>query len=443
MTREQAILDFIEELSPFQMHGFILTLKGETLAQASYAPFRTDEPHRVFSVSKSVVSLAIGMLADAGTIALDDPICAHFPEWVGEETPALLMDVTIRDMLRMATCYDRSMYSALGDKDWTRPFFQGQPNHVPGTVFSYDTSASQVMCALVERKTGRDILSFMQEKLFDPLGMNGPKRWLKDGRGVSQGGTGLIMTLKDMSLLAQFLMSDGKGLVSAAYLRAATSRQIATDERPCREERYGYGYQFWMMREGFSMYGLGGQMAMCLKDKQLTLVTNADLIGDATGVQPIYDAFFRHLSRIDTLQSDPGDAARLQARLQTLRVEPLRGTTQPPVGIALARGTLPFRELAIAADHVEFTINGQKWRLPYENGAWATATFPDSAEKCLVSGGWEGQRFTLRAELCGDFSAGMTLFVVCRERFATVRVVSSLWEFQAGWSGEDWGTIQA
>ena len=38
MTREQAILAFIDELSPYQLHGFLLTLHGETLAEGSYAP---------------------------------------------------------------------------------------------------------------------------------------------------------------------------------------------------------------------------------------------------------------------------------------------------------------------------------------------------------------------------------------------------------------------
>ena len=58
------------------------------------------------------------------------------------------------------------------------------------------------MCALVEKLTGGDILAFLEARLFRPLGMDGRKAWLKDGAGVSQGGTGLLMTLRDFSLLA-------------------------------------------------------------------------------------------------------------------------------------------------------------------------------------------------------------------------------------------------
>lgn len=443
MTREQAIINFIDELSPCQMHGFILTLGNEVLAEGSYAPFRADEPHRMFSVSKSVVSLAIGMLSDAGVISLDDHICDHFPEWVDENTPELLRRVTIRDMLRMATCYDRSMYGALSHSDWTRPFFTGTPTHVPGTVFSYDTCASQVMCALVERKTGRAILDFMQERLFDRIGMTGPKKWLKDGQGVSQGGTGLLMTLRDYSKLANFCMTDGLGIVSRDYLHAATSWQIATGERAAYEERYGYGYQFWQMREGFYMYGLGGQMALCLPDKQLALVTTADLITDATGVQPIFDAFFRHLASIDELPSDPADAERLRIRLGQLRVQPVNGSNERTLCAGMKLGALPFSALAIGTDSVTLTIGGVDYTMPCHGGEWRGGVFPASEERCIVSGGWvTPDRFELVAELCGDFAVCMKLFVQASGNEITARVVSSLWEFQAGWAGQDWGTVE-
>jgi len=174
MTRQRAILNFLDELSGVNLHGFHLSLQGDTIAEGYWAPFHADEPHRMYSVSKSVVSLAIGILAGEGKIGLDDHIVDHFPEWVDGNTHPMLREVTIRNMLMMSTCYDRAQYSCLDDEDWTRPFFYGQPTHPAGTLFFYDTSASQVMCALVEKITGREILAFMEERLFQPLGMRGP-----------------------------------------------------------------------------------------------------------------------------------------------------------------------------------------------------------------------------------------------------------------------------
>ena len=444
MTRERAILSFLKEMEGRNLHGFLLTLRGETLAEGYYAPFGAEQMHRMYSVSKSVVSLAIGMLADEGRLSLSDPIVRYFPEWVNADTPQLLREVTLRHMLTMSTCYDRSQYSPLGEEDWTKPFFTGKPTHPAGTLFHYDTSASQVMCALVERLTGEEILSFMQRRLFDRIGMDGPKKWLKDGSGTSQGGTGLLMTLRDYAKLADFVMSDGRGLVSEVYLRAATGRQIATDERTAPEERYGYGYQFWRMREGFYMYGLGGQMALCLPQEQLALCTTADMMLSSTGVQPIFDAFFRHLAGISRLPSDAGDAAALAAYIAGLRLPPLPGTRalRERTRIALRDTQLAMTALTVDDDGLTFRVDGRDWTLPCAPGVWQRGVFPGTAQRCISSGGWvDENRYVMRCELCDDFVCPMELYLTLNGGRAALRVNSGLRECVSGWSGLAWGEL--
>lgn len=443
ISRQRAILNFLDELSTINMHGFRLSLRGQVLAEGYWAPFTPDEPHRLYSVSKSVTSLAIGMLADDGLLRLDDPIVSCFPEWVDDATPAMLREVTIRHMLTMSTCYDRAMYNGTMD-DWTRPFFYGTPTHPAGTLFHYDTSASQVMCALVEKLTHRDILSFMEERLFRPLGMNGLKRWLKDNAGTSQGGTGLLMTLKDFSLLADFCISDGQGLISESYLRAATSRQILTCERTAPEEKHGYGYQFWRMRRGFSMYGMAGQLAMCLPEEVLTLCTLANTMPASTGVQPLYDAFFRHLEGISRLMDDAADQAELTARLASLTCPTIPDAQPLPktVRIRFAQSELAFHAMDIRPDAVVFHQPEGDFTLPYGVGQWTNGIFPNTPEKCITCGGWLSEnRFMLHCEVKDSFINGMELHVSLRDGSAAVRVVGSLWELVAGWNGLAWGQI--
>jgi CubicO group peptidase (beta-lactamase class C family) len=52
----------------------------------------------------------------------------------------------------------------------TAPFFQKAPTHEPGTVFSYDTSASQALGALCQKLSGEGLLPFLQRRVFDPIG---------------------------------------------------------------------------------------------------------------------------------------------------------------------------------------------------------------------------------------------------------------------------------
>ena len=108
-ARVQAFADRLAR-EDVNMHGFILSVNGVEKAKAYYAPFREGEPHRMYSVSKTMTALAVGLLTDAGKLRLDDPVCGYFSDWVGPETDGRLLRLTIRDMLRMATCYRKTTY---------------------------------------------------------------------------------------------------------------------------------------------------------------------------------------------------------------------------------------------------------------------------------------------------------------------------------------------
>lgn len=445
MTRQRAIINFLNELSSVNLHGFLISLDGQNIAEGYWAPFHAEEPHRLYSVSKSVVSLAIGILAGEGKLTLEDHIVDYFPEWVNENTHPMLREVTIRNMLMMSTCYDRAQYTCLVDADWTKPFFYGRPTHPAGTLFHYDTSASQVLCALVEKITGREILTFMEQHLFAPLGMNGPKKWLKDRAGTSQGGTGLLMTLRDFSKLADFCMSDGRDLVPADYLRGATACQITTRERSNPEERHGYGYQFWQMRKGFSMYGLGGQMGICLPEQQLSLCTIGNTMLSGAGVQPIYDVFFRHLDGIAALPSGEDDQRELEQRLQQL-ILPTVDTISisKTMHIDLQSSSLAFTALTIAPDYLAFRLSEGDVVLPYAVNGWADGIFPSTTERCITSGGWEGEgRFRAICEVKDDFICNMELVVSIKGDRASLCLNGRLWELVNGWNGLAWGCCTA
>ena len=150
------------------VHGFILTVDGQEKAKAYYAPFREGEAHRLYSVSKTLTGIAVGMLADDGKISLDDHITDYFQDWLPENPDARLLCLTLRDMLRMATCYRWTAYREDADQDWSKPFFTGTPTHMPGTVFYYDTGCSQALAALVKRISGQEVIDFLEDQGFGP-----------------------------------------------------------------------------------------------------------------------------------------------------------------------------------------------------------------------------------------------------------------------------------
>lgn len=261
------------------LHTVQVSVRGETVAQAVSKPVGLDTPQRMYSVSKTVTGLAIGLLADEGLLSLDDPVTMHFPE-MGPVHP-WLEATTLRHMLAMRGPHSSTTFKRTED-GWLKSYFRVPPTHPPGTVFTYDTSASYTFAALVERLSGASLPEYLRPRLFDPLGVTPDLRFLTGPEGIAHGGSGLICTSRDLLRLAHLLLDDGVHdgvrLLPADYLRAATSPQADTAlQNSAAALRGGYGYQLWLPRPGWwLMYGLGGQLVYGNPGRGLAVVVTAD-----------------------------------------------------------------------------------------------------------------------------------------------------------------------
>ena len=300
------IIDTLSEIDirGISMHSFLLCKDDCLVAEGYYAPVKKDDLHRMFSVTKSFVSIAIGLLQEEGRLSLDDSIVKFFPEYVPNTSEAhpWLLATTIRDMLSMRSCHASTTYDKFSSKtDWVKSFFTVAPTHKPGTVFHYDTSATHTLCALVEKLTGMKMLDYLRNKVLNEIGFSKEAYCLTDGFGVSMGGSGLMATSRDLMCFALLILHNGKlngkQYISADYIKEATSFQTATCVTgPVPSESQGYGLQFWIgEHNSIVCYGMGGQLAILLPEYNTAIVTTADTQGYQGGNQVIYDAIFRHI----------------------------------------------------------------------------------------------------------------------------------------------------
>lgn len=284
---------------PFDIHSVILIRGSKMLLEKYYEPYDRDTLHRMYSVTKSLVGLAILCLADEGKIRLDDPITKYFPEYPAEYE--YIKNMTIRNMLMMRTAHKKTTYKADLSADWVKSYFTTEPTQIPGTVFSYDTSSSHTLGALVEKITGMELLDYLRIKFLDKIGFSKSAYCLKDPFGVSIGGSGLMATPLDVAKVAQFVMNggaeNGEQLINPELISLAVSNLSLTDTHcKCEDEKQGYGMQFWRTRHnGFMLYGLGGQMAICLPDKDFIFIVTADAQECKDGVQMIRDVFWNEI----------------------------------------------------------------------------------------------------------------------------------------------------
>lgn len=296
------------------LHSALIMRHGKICMETYYKPYTRDTLHRMFSVTKSLVALAVGLLEADGKLSLDDKIVSYFPEKQPENGPyEYTAMLTIRQMLTMNTCHNKTTYKAPGVTDWVGSFFTVPPTHVPGTNFSYDTSSTHTLAALVEKLSGMSMLDYLRTKCLDRIGFSKEAFILTDPNGVSMGGSGLCATpmdiLKVLVLIANDGCWEGEQLLPAQFIKDAKKRHSDPyGKQGTLEELQGYGYQIWTTRYGgYVLFGMGGQLALHVPDKDIFMVTTADAQARQGGVQLIYDAFWDEIYKKIDLSQTPAD----------------------------------------------------------------------------------------------------------------------------------------
>ncbi len=279
--------------SGLPIHSFLAEQAGNLLTENYQAPYTQSDLHRMFSITKSFCALAVGYLLEDGLIALTDPITGYFPEYLkGEETSPWLLNMTIKHMLTMQTCHAATTYKIDRKKNWVESFFKVPPTHKSGEIFLYDTSSAHTLAALVKKLTGKGVLDYLRGKCLNELDFSKEAYIIKDPFGSEMGGSGLMARPGDLIKTGRFCMDTirhGSGIF-ADYLRDAVSFQVPTVHfGQTLDEQQGYGYQIWQIRNGFAMYGMGGQYVLFYPELDTVLVITADTQNIRGGQQKILD----------------------------------------------------------------------------------------------------------------------------------------------------------
>lgn len=264
-------------------HGLLFMRNGKIFTEAYWSPFHKDFAHRMYSQTKSFVGVAIGLLEEEGKLRLEDKIATYFPDKIDGELPAYLNEQTIREMLLMTTVGTPYSWFLAGDPDRTHLYFNNErKTHPSGTLWRYDSAGSQVLSALVEKLSGKSLLDYLKEKLFNEMGCFQTAEILKAPNGDSWGDSAMVCTLRDMASFGQLVMNygvwNGKRLMNERYLREATSKLVDNTETAHYSAYHqGYGYQIWRVcGNGFAFVGMGDQLTVCYPEKGLLFACVSD-----------------------------------------------------------------------------------------------------------------------------------------------------------------------
>ncbi len=249
-----------------RIHTLMIAKGNNIFFNINNGVYNENSIHRMYSETKSLVSLAIGLLYDDKKIKLTDKLSKYFPEYINKKTDKVLLNQTIEDTLKMGTCLTCEDWFTSKYKDRVELYFNQKHNRHCLDKFEYDSAGSMVLSALVEKVSKKDLYTFLYERILKYLKYFDNAYILKCINNRTWGDSGLMCSTIAMLSLGRFLLDKGKvgnkQLLSKEYINKATKKYLSTSKEIARCKRYGYGYQIWMVKDGYAFLGMGNQVTI-------------------------------------------------------------------------------------------------------------------------------------------------------------------------------------
>ncbi|HEV8286426.1 MAG TPA: serine hydrolase [Chitinophagaceae bacterium] len=249
------------------IHSLLIARNGKLVFENYWAGVQFIEPdppvvqftkdilHDLRSISKSVVSACVGIAIAQGKIkSVDQKVFDFFPEYAKQDT-GLKSALTIKSLLTMTSglLWNEDASYTSSENTETQMDFSGDPvafvfnrpmQHPVGTIWNYNGGATQLLGSIIEKATGKKLDQFVNEYLFQPLGIE-KFEWRKySGTLLSAAPWGLRLRPRDMLKFGLVYANKGKWnnkqVIPASWVEESFQTHIKRDSAGG-----GYGYQFW------------------------------------------------------------------------------------------------------------------------------------------------------------------------------------------------------
>ena len=412
----KSILEFVraadQELS--SLHSVMLVRHGKVVAEGWWSPYNPETRHELYSLSKSFTSTAIGLAIAEGKLTLDDEVSKFFPEVMPADASSQLKAMRVRDLLSMSTGHTSEAKFGTTEP-WTKTFLANTVTHKPGTFFMYNTPATYMLSAIVQKQTSTTTLDYLKPRLFDPLGIKDPT-WGTSPQGISLGGYGLNLRTEDIAKFGQLYLQRGKWndrqLVPEAWIDVATSKQVSNGSNPKSDWEQGYGFQFWRCRNGsYRGDGAFGQYCLVMPEKDAVLAITSGLKDMQAVLNLVWDKLLPGINE-QTLAPDNDAEQRLKDSLAKLSLPFPEGDIDSALAGSIDKQRYEFadNDQKIQGISLEknsdgsFTLitasEGSEHRIVCGNKAWIKGTAQlggFAAQEVAASGAWTSEsEYTLK-----------------------------------------------
>lgn len=282
----------------------IVIYKNQQLVYENYFnQYQSNDPVHIFSITKSIISILIGIAIDKGYIkGPQQNILDFFPEYKAKEK---LKNLTLEQLLTMTAAYSY-------DTEPYAEYFISQDR----VIFSLDCLAEKtaaeafrytpivgpdILSGILVKATGQAVLDFANQHLFLPLGISVEKNiffnsqdeqmtfyekkvdsgWVADATGINAASWGLTLTCKDLNKIGQLYLANGqwqkKQFVSSHWIKESTRKQSHWEEA-----QLDYGYLWWIVGQNeYVAMGDGGNILYVDTEEKLVVAMTALFVPEA------------------------------------------------------------------------------------------------------------------------------------------------------------------
>ncbi len=334
-----ALIKFYAALEKQEVHSCMVLRHGKVISEGWWGPYNPKTPHVLFSLSKSFCATALGFAVSEKKLTLEDRLVDHFPELVPAQPSENLKQMRVRDLLTMSTGHETEPWAADGFGRANRRSFMNHPvPHQPGKKFLYNSVATYMCSALVQKQSGMKLTEYLKDRLFEPLGIT-DYAWETSEEGIEYGGWGLSINTDAIARFGQCCLQDGmwegKRVIPATWVAMASAKQVENGDGGTNDWGQGYGFQFWRCQaDCYRGDGAFGQLCVVIPRLDMVVAVTACVDDIGAELRCIWDDLLPAVSEKGLKPSQ--DEKKLKAKLASLKLPLAAGDKGAKANAAMA-----------------------------------------------------------------------------------------------------------
>jgi CubicO group peptidase (beta-lactamase class C family) len=284
------LLNIVDDKYP-SIRGLLLIKEGEILFEKYRNGFDKNSFHEIHSVTKNFISALIGILISKKKLfSVDEKVSKIFPEFLEYNSSEFAKDLKVKHLLTMTSGFDWNddNYNCwLRSKDRIKSALSEKFINKPGEKFSYDNRSTYLLSGIIDKFYPKKSIEFANNELFKPLGIKNVK-WETDSNKILNGGTGLLLSSREIAKLGFLYMNDGdwegKNIIDKNWIEES----VTIKEKYTNFKDESYGYLWWIKDiDNYKCYfarGYGGQLLYVIPELDVIFV----ITSSAYSIHPEY-----------------------------------------------------------------------------------------------------------------------------------------------------------